>query len=148
MIRYRLGCPEQHEFESWFRSGSDFDALARDQRVSCPVCGSNAIEKLPMAPAVISGVGRTAKRGPSSVPTSQAEPGRDEIIKQIRAFKQKVVANSEDVGPRFAEEARKIHYGEAEERNIVGASTADEACGLAEDGIPFGVLPPFPEDHN
>jgi hypothetical protein len=70
------------------------------------------------------------------------------MLGMLRAFKKTVMENSEDVGTGFADEARKIHFGEAEERNIRGSSTMDEARALAEDGVPFGVLPPLPEDLN
>ncbi|MET0409147.1 MAG: DUF1178 family protein, partial [Hyphomicrobium sp.] len=66
----------------------------------------------------------------------------------LREFTQKVVANTEDVGPRFADEARKMHFGEIEERQIRGTSTAEEARELAEDGVPFGILPALPDDLN
>jgi hypothetical protein len=69
-------------------------------------------------------------------------------ISTLRAFKKAVIANSEDVGARFAEEARKIHFGESEERNIRGNSTLEEARALLDDGVPFGILPPLPEDLN
>jgi hypothetical protein len=143
MIRYRLGCPSGHEFESWFRSIADYEAQSRAGDVACPLCGSSEIAKQPMAPAVVSG------RNPSKTPTLPRQPAEQPSgVAMLRAFKKAVEDNSEDVGVRFAEEARKMHFGEAEERNIRGRSTVEEAQALHQDGIPFGVLPPLPEDLN
>lgn len=146
MIKYRLGCTDGHEFESWFRSIADYDAQSRSGAVACPLCGSTAITKQPMAPAVVSGRSNVAAQAPQPTPADQS-PGAA-MANALRAFKQVVVENSEDVGGRFAEEARKIHFGEAEERNIRGSSTVEEAQSLFQDGISFGVLPPLPEDLN
>lgn len=143
MIRYRLGCSSGHEFESWFRSIADYEAQSRAGDVACPLCGSSEIAKQPMAPAVVSG------RSPSKTPTLRRRPAEQPSgVAMLRAFKKAVEDNSEDVGARFAEEARKMHFGEAEERNIRGSSTVEEAQALHQDGIPFGVLPPLPEDLN
>lgn len=145
MIKYRLGCQSGHEFESWFRAIGDFDTQTRSGLIVCPVCGSREISKQPMAPAVVT------KRGGEPYLTvaksGQGEPS-EALLAQLRAFKKAVLDNSEDVGARFAEEARKIHFGEAVERGIRGVSTPEEARGLAEDGVTFGILPPLPEDLN
>jgi len=149
MIKYRLGCVDGHEFESWFPSIADYDAQLRAGDVACPLCGSTEISKLPMAPAVVSGRGN--RDMPASEQASAAvapsEPTLP-ITSALRAFKKAVLENSEDVGGQFAEEARKIHFGEAEERNIRGSTTAEEAQALHQDGVPFGILPGLPEDLN
>lgn len=142
MIKYRLGCDGGHEFESWFGAIADFDAQLARGLISCPICGSVAIEKLPMAPAVVDSKGTGNRR------TETMSEGQHDAQQSIRAFKQSVLANSEDVGTGFAEEARRIHFGEAKERNIRGDATASEARSLIEEGIPFGVIPRLPEDHN
>jgi hypothetical protein len=144
MIKYRLSCSDGHEFESWFRSIADFDTQSHAGDVACPLCASTEITKQPMAPAVVSGRRVT----PRSAPTTADPRANTEMLGMLRAFKKTVMENSEDVGTGFADEARKIHFGEAEERNIRGSSTMDEARALAEDGVPFGVLPPLPEDLN
>jgi hypothetical protein len=144
MIKYRLSCPDGHEFESWFRSIADFDTQSHAGDVACPLCASTEITKQPMAPAVVSGRRVT----PRSAPTTADPRANTEMLGMLRAFKKTVMENSEDVGTGFADEARKIHFGEAEERNIRGSSTMDEARALAEEGVPFGVLPPLPEDLN
>lgn len=143
MIRYRLGCSSGHEFESWFRSSADYDVQAKTGDVACPLCGSTTIEKLPMAPAVVS-----SRRAASVKPQAEhAETNHNPSeLAALRAARKTVIENSEDVGPRFAEEARKIHFGETEERSIRGNSTFEEARALFNDGIPFGVLPRLPED--
>lgn len=140
MIKYRLSCATGHDFESWFRAIDDYDAQLQRGLIACPTCGSTEISKQPMAPAVVS-----SREGHKS--TSPVEIPRD-VLSKLRALKQTVLENSEDVGTRFADEARKMHFGEAEERNIRGNSTPEEAQGLAEDGVPFGILPGLPEDLN
>lgn len=146
MIKYRLGCPGGHEFESWFRSIADYDAQSGVGAVACPLCGSSEITKQPMAPAVVSGRSTATIVGPSG-PAPDKAPNVA-MADALRAFKKTVTENSEDVGTRFAEEARKIHFGETDERNIRGSSTLEEAQALYQDGIPFGILPPLPEDLN
>lgn len=145
MIKYHLGCVEGHEFESWFHAIDDFDAQSRSGMIACPVCGSVEIAKRPMAPAVVS---RRGGGEPIPTPATGADKSAAAMLGQLRAFKQLVIENSEDVGARFAEEARKIHFGDAEERDIRGNSTPEEARRLVEDGVPFGILPPLPEDLN
>lgn len=151
MIKYLLGCASGHEFESWFRASADFDTQSRSGEIACPHCGSIDVSKLPMAPSVVT------KRTP--LPTQQAQDtvpaaagssgGNGAAVREaLRAFTQKIIANTEDVGPRFAEEARKMHFGETEERQIRGSSTLEEAQELVEDGVPFGILPTPPEELN
>jgi hypothetical protein len=140
VIKYRLSCQSGHDFESWFRAIDDYDAQLLRGLIACPTCGSAEISKQPMAPAVVSSRDRQKSATPVEIPA--------DVVSKLRALKQTVVENSEDVGTRFADEARKMHFGEAEERNIRGNSTPEEARGLAEDGVPFGILPGLPEDLN
>jgi hypothetical protein len=149
MIRYRLGCADGHEFESWFRTIAEYDAQSHSGAVACPLCGSTEITKQPMAPAVVSGRDNGRRRAPQRASADQNPgPVGPEMTSALRAFRKVIMENSEDVGGRFAEEARKIHFGEAEERNIRGSTTVEEAQSLFQDGIPFGVLPLLPEDLN
>lgn len=149
MIKYRLGCADGHEFESWFRSIADYDKQSRSGAVICPLCASTEISKLPMAPAVVSARGNKGAPAPEQLPAAAAPSAPlAAMATALRAFKKAVMENSEDVGGRFAEEARKIHFGEAEERNIRGSTTAEEAQSLHQDGVPFSVLPELPEDLN
>jgi hypothetical protein len=160
VIKYLLGCASGHEFESWFRASADFDAQARAGEIACPICGSIDVVKQPMAPSVVTkraqleterpssgtAAAPAAPRVPAPVPGGGAEGVA--VREALRAFTQKIIESSEDVGPRFAEEARKMHFGETEEREIRGSSTLEEARELAEDGVPFGLLPVLPEDLN
>lgn len=148
MIKYRLGCADGHEFESWFRSIADYDKQSRSGAVTCPLCASTEISKLPMAPAVVSARGNKGAPAPEHLPAAAPSAPPAAMATALRAFKKAVMENSEDVGGRFAEEARKIHFGEAEERNIRGSTTAEEAHSLHQDGVPFSILPELPEDLN
>ena len=151
MIKYHLGCADGHEFESWFPSIAGYDAQSRSGDVACPLCGSAEITKLPMAPAVVTGRGKRDVQAPEQAAPAAAAPSaasQPPLATALRAFKKAVLENSEDVGGRFAEEARKIHFGEAEERNIRGSTTAEDAHSLHQDGVPFSILPELPEDLN
>jgi hypothetical protein len=157
MIRYALGCDQGHEFEGWFGNSAAFDEQAAGGLVICPICGSEKVNKLIMAP----GVART-DRGEAPAPGSAAVPAEDgsaspmalmsdkarELRGMIRALREHVAQNAENVGPRFAEEARKIHEGDAEARSIYGEATKEEARKLIEDGIPALPLPVLPDDRN
>ncbi len=139
MIRFSLSCNNDHEFEAWFGSNNDFDSQKQRGLVNCPVCGSTDVVKALMAPAV-------------SAPARQVErplamdPNRREMMVKLREMVQSVRANSEDVGERFPEEARKIHHGEAEARGIIGRASSDEAKALIDEGIEIAPLPEFPEE--
>lgn len=153
MIKYRLGCGNGHEFEAWFAAISAFESQQSKGQIACPQCASNAVDRVPMAPALVSKTARTAatRQTPQNHVQAMAGPQSDALqtaVSQLRAMKRALLAQSEDVGAQFAEEARKIHFGESDERSIHGQSTADEARGLADDGIPFGLLPLLPEEHN
>ncbi|WP_173934064.1 DUF1178 family protein [Chelativorans sp. Marseille-P2723] len=142
MIRFGLICENEHEFEGWFRSGEDFEAQKQRKLISCPNCGSNEVEKALMAPAISTGSKRM-----EPVTLAMSEQQKQALV-QLRALAQKVRENADYVGERFAEEARKIHFGEVEPRGIYGEATAEEVRSLAEDGVDFMPLPVFPEDRN
>ena len=148
MIRYALACDAGHGFDSWFRSSDDFDMQAQRGLVSCPHCGSAQVLKQIMAPRLA----RTDRDEPAA--PSEAAPVAlvDEKAQALRAmvaeFRKHLAANSEDVGGRFAEEARKIHYGECEARTIHGQATGEEAKALAEEGVGFLPLPVLPDERN
>ena len=170
MIRYRLKCEKRHEFEAWFASSAAFDRQAKRGQVNCPRCGSAKVHKSLMAPNIIKGVKRAraekaaekaAEQGgaeppvaapPQPVPPPPAETHRlaahGELAKAMRKLRAEVEAKSEYVGPRFPEEARKIHYEEAPARGIYGEATREEAQALSEEGIEFFPLPSLPEDQN
>ena len=136
MIRYALRCDQSHQFESWFQSAAAFDALRAAGQVDCPVCGSHAITKDLMTPAVKPG--RTGTQaGALSAPASPAEEA-------LAAMRRHIEETSDYVGLNFTAEARAIHAGEAPERAIHGEAKPEEARALLEDGIPVTPLPFLP----
>jgi hypothetical protein len=144
VIRYSLHCHEGHGFDAWFSSGASYDEQIEAGAIRCPTCGSAEVRKAPMAPAVLRGKSEKGPKG-AALPTD-TEPRRTFAV--LKGLREHLKANAEDVGTGFPEEARKIHYGEAEERNIYGEATLDEAKSLNEEGIPVLPLPPLPEEHN
>ncbi|WP_374627952.1 DUF1178 family protein [Devosia sp.] len=141
MITYALLCDNQHRFDAWFRSAEAFDEQLARGIVSCPVCASIRVEKALMAPAV-------ARSGSDKVTVSSGHPQQAEIRELLRAMRRKVVSEADYVGDRFAEEARKIHFREADARGIYGEATRDEVAGLIDDGVDFLPLPNLPDEHN
>lgn len=139
MIRFSLHCDKDHEFEGWFSSSKDFDGQSERGLVECPICGSRQIGKSLMAPAVA--ISKDAPARPLAM-----DPEKREMMRKLRDMVQVVKQNSEDVGDRFADEARKIHHGEAEARGIIGKASTDDAKSLIEDGIEIAPLPEFPDD--
>ena len=138
MIRFALKCPEGHRFESWFRDGDAFAALAEAGRVSCPDCGSTRIEKGLMAPQV-----RAARDAAAPPPDTGDHPLAPTTAREraLAEFRRKVEAEADYVGLGFAREARAIHAGEARERPIYGEARPAEAIELIEDGVPVAPLP-------
>ena len=141
MIRFSLHCEQAHDFEGWFRSNDDFDTQKKRGFVECPVCGSNKVDKALMAPAISTG------RKREKLALAMGEQQR-QAMSQLKALSEKMRESADNVGDKFAEEARKIHFGEAEARGIYGQATVDEARSLAEDGVEFMPIPTFPDDHN
>jgi hypothetical protein len=142
MIHYALICEHGHEFDGWFRSGADFDEQAKRQELDCPECGSLAVTKAVMAP----NVARTDERGDANVSVPVAHPGKGmpapkEVERYFAAVRKHVEENFDYVGEKFPEEARKIHYGEADERGIYGEASPEQAKELAEEGIEVAPLP-------
>jgi hypothetical protein len=134
MIRFSLRCDKAHRFDSWFGSGADFERLADSSLLACAVCGSTAVEKDLMAPAVATSAPGEPAAPDLSAPASPAEQALAELRRRIEA-------EAEDVGRRFATEARRIHEGAARERPIIGEARPSEARALLEDGIPVAPLP-------
>lgn len=177
MIRYSLVCEKSHDFESWFPNSDSFDTQAKRGLVECPHCGSTQVSKALMAPRVSTSRAKEARAervreaisqlpvapvpaAPTppaaaqlpAVPDSQPSVLLDEthaaLRTAIRELHEKVVANTEDVGKAFPEQARKIHDGEAPARSIRGEATLEEAKALWEDGIPVLPIPGLPDDRN
>ncbi len=140
MILFNLKCAKEHVFEGWFRNGDAYEDQAQAKSISCPVCGSRKVEKAPMAPRIgKSGAGNKGDARQAAETQKAAE-----MMKALRDLRAKVEAESDYVGPRFAEEARRIHYGEVESRSIYGESTEEQAEALHEEGIPFARIPWVP----
>lgn len=138
MIVYNLRCGSSHDFEGWFRNSEAFDTQVSEGKLVCPVCGATDVAKAPMAPS-ISGTKRTATSAPQQ-------------LRQMRQFmtglRKYVQENADYVGPKFPEEARKIHYGETEERQIYGEASLKDAKELLEEGIDVAPLPPDLDEAN
>ncbi len=137
---FNLHCVDGHAFEGWFGSAEDFDAQRARGQLTCPLCGSHSISKALSAPYVSTGAAQPQAAAPQ--PAAMPTPAQMQAL--MVKLAREVVANTEDVGARFAEEARRIHYKESEERGIRGVTTKEEATALEEEGI--NVMPlPFSE---
>jgi hypothetical protein len=154
MILYRLKCKKGHGFEAWFASSAAYDKQAKRGQLSCPKCGSAQVAKAPMAPRITKRGKAKGGEKPVEKPAEAPKPetrrvaAHGELESAMRKLRAEIEAKSEYVGPRFSEEARKIHYEEVPARGIHGEATADEAKALSEEGIEFFPLPILPEDHN
>jgi len=148
MIKYALACEQAHEFESWFPSSEAFETQRKRGFVTCPYCNSAKVEKQIMAPSVA----RTDKAPPGQAPEAQPvavlTDRERELRAALRALREHVMKNAEDVGKGFVEEARKMHFGETEERSIYGEADLAEARALLEEGIDVLPLPVVPDDRN
>jgi hypothetical protein len=148
MIKYALACEQAHEFESWFPSSDAFETQRKRGFVTCPYCDSAKVEKQIMAPSVA----RTDKVPDAPAPEPQAmavlSDRERELRAALRALREHVMKNAENVGKDFVEEARKMHFGEAEERSIYGEADLAEARALLEEGIDVLPLPIVPDDRN
>lgn len=155
MIRYALSCECGHAFESWFQSSSAYDSQIKRKLVNCPVCDSARVEKAIMAP-------RITRKGRGTMPAAEPAAATEEsassatlMMTQERELRAKlkelrdyVTRNADNVGNRFPNEARKMHYGDIEHRAIYGEASAEEAQSLSDEGIDMMPLPMLPDDRN
>ncbi|EJF90461.1 DUF1178 family protein [Bartonella tamiae] len=141
MIRFALHCHQAHEFDGWFRNNEDFVKQKNANQIACPQCGSHRVDKVLMAPAVKN----TKQNEPIYASITQKEK---ELITKIHAWSRQVRQKADNVGDRFAEEARRIHFGETSARSIYGQATADDVSSLLDDGVDILPLPHLPEDKN
>lgn len=161
MIRYALVCDKGHGFESWFADSSAYDKQAKRGLVTCPHCGSPNVAKAIMAPRLAGARKRKAPpemapaeavpAGPmpdAPAPVAMMSPQEQEIRGKLKELREHLTRNADDVGKKFPEEARKMHYGEIEHRSIYGVATPDDAKELAEEGIEFHPLPILPDERN
>lgn len=160
MIRYALRCDQDHDFESWFQSSSTYDSQVKRKLVTCPICGSAKVEKAIMAPRIVGKKGRGRAAPPEPVtpattpaaapsgPTSLLMAQERELRAKLKELRDHIVKNADNVGERFANEARAMHYGDKEHRPIYGEASPEEAKSLIDEGIEVSPLPPLPEDRN
>jgi hypothetical protein len=149
MIRYDLICDQGHQFDGWFRDSAAYDMQAAAGLVSCAVCGSAKVAKQLMAPGIPVKSNRKADAAPrQTMMAGGSDPRAQALMEMMRDMRRTVEANAEYVGDRFADEARRIHYSEAEQRGIYGEATREEAEALIEEGIEVHPLPRLPEDGN
>jgi hypothetical protein len=158
MIRYNLRCERGHSFESWFQSSSAYESQEKRKLVSCPACGSDKVERAIMAPRIVSKKGRdtrpasaaeaagTEVAAPESTPLLMAQ--ELELRAKIKELRDHIVKNADNVGERFPNEARKMHYGDIEHRPIYGEASPDEARALIDEGVEVSPLPVLPDDRN
>jgi hypothetical protein len=165
MIRYSLACERGHAFESWFASSSAYDKQAKRGLVACPVCGSTKVDKAIMAPRLARSdkaidlpapaPAPAATPAPAASPAPQEaepvamiSPQERELRTKLKELRDHLVKNSENVGRKFPEQARKMHYGEVEHRSIYGEASPKEAKELHDEGIEFHPLPVLPDERN
>lgn len=158
MIRYALHCDRDHQFESWFQSSSAYDSQVKRKLVTCPICGSAKIDKAIMAPRIVGKKGRTTPPPePATTTAPEAAPSGStslmmaqerELRAKLKELRDHIVKNADNVGERFANEARAMHYGDKEHRPIYGEASPDEAKSLIDEGIEVSPLPTLPEDRN
>jgi hypothetical protein len=141
MIVFDLKCSNEHEFEIWFPSSDAFERQRKAKKIECPVCGDTKVDKALMAPSV-AGAKKGNEKAVHLSPKAKKQMGQ--YISALREIRDHVEKNSDNVGKKFPEEARKIHYGEAEERSIYGEATVEEAEELSEEGIEVQQIPWLP----
>lgn len=147
MIVYDLTCDKGHVFEAWFKDSATYDRQEKKKQLACAVCGSAKVRKAPMAPRV----SKSKSEAPTGDDRQRASYANDprvakaaELMRELAKLRRHIEENAEYVGNRFADEARKIHYGEKERRNIYGEATNSEAEELSEEGIEFARIPWLP----
>ena len=160
MIHYNLRCEKGHAFESWFQSSSAYEAQEKRKLVSCPICGSAKVERAIMAPRIVGKKGRKDRDesapAPVAATTDATTAGSTPLLmaqeRELRAklkeLRDHIVKNADNVGERFPNEARKMHYGDIEHRPIYGEASPEEARSLIDEGVEVSPLPVLPDDRN
>jgi hypothetical protein len=141
VIHYSLVCDKSHKFDGWFASAGAYDVQKGRGLVTCPICLTTAVDKALMSPAV-------SRAGSEKVSLSIGHPQHAELQAAMKALRNKVTTEADYVGDKFAEEARKIHFKEVDQRGIYGEATREEVTSLLEDGVDFMPLPAVKEEHN
>jgi hypothetical protein len=156
MIRYNLRCEKGHAFESWFQSSAAYESQEKRWLVSCPACGSVKVERAIMAPQIVTKKGREAPAPEPAAPTeaTASEPTpllmaqERELRAKLKELRDHIVKNADNVGERFPNEARKMHYGDIEHRPIYGEASPEEARSLIDEGVEVSPLPVLPDARN
>jgi hypothetical protein len=158
MIRYALVCDRKHEFEIWFNNSADYDKQSKRKLVACPLCESTKVDKAIMAPAIANQRKRKSSPAPevTAAPASQPEtapvamlsPQETEFRAKLKELRNHLTRNADNVGKKFPEEARKMHYGDTEHRSIYGEASQEDAKKMLDEGIEFHPLPVLPEEKN
>ncbi len=161
MIKYALVCDKGHDFESWFADSAAFDKQAKRKLVACPLCNSVKVEKAIMAPRLATSKQRkdevslpvpmpeaAAALPEAPAPVAMISPQEQEFRSKLRELRDHLTKNAENVGGKFPEQARKMHYGEIEHRSIFGVASPEEAKELAEEGVEFHPIPVLPDERN
>jgi hypothetical protein len=152
MILFTLRCAQAHEFEGWFRDNAAFDRQQRRGLIACPECGSNTVEKAPMAPRLGRAHAESATpseveakpEAPPAPASADGPPTPAQLRRALQVLRRHIERSCEDVGNKFAEEARRIHKGESKRRGIYGEATPSETKALLEDGIDVASIPWVP----
>lgn len=162
MIVFQLTCSNAHEFEAWFRSSVSFQQQESDGDVECPYCGDTSVTKAPMAPNVVTSRAKCTFKDKDPVPVPSKPVGEpsdqaaevrarevaEKILRAVGILRDQIEESTDDVGDKFVDEARRIHYGEAEERGIRGVASEKEAADLDEEGIDVYRLPTGPRKNS
>lgn len=142
MIRFSLICDKDHDFDGWFGSSDDFETQKKRGLITCPTCNSAKVQKSLMAPQV-----STARKRETTQMASLAK-AQKQALAELKKMRDSIVENSDNVGRAFPEEARKIHYGESEQRGIIGEANREEVEELLDEGIEVAPIPVLPGDAN
>ena len=156
MIRYTLVCEKGHTFESWFADSAGYEKQAKRKLIACPSCASTKVAKAIMAPNL--GATRKSRKKaaeapsaetlPATAPVAMLSPQERELRQKLREIRDHLTQNAENVGRKFPQEARKMHYGDIEHRSIYGEASPKDAKELADEGIEFHPLPVLPDEQN
>ncbi len=142
MINFSLECEYDHRFDGWFASSDDYEDQRARELVRCPVCDSCVVSKSLMAPKV------STARSKEKISLMTVDSARREVQEELKKLREKILESGENVGRKFPEEARKIHYGESEKKHVYGEATQEEVKELVEEGVSIAPVPILPEDVN
>ena len=147
MILFELKCASDHRFEAWFRDGAAYDAQAAAGTIACPACGDTRVGKAPMAPRIAKGRKDPAEPAKADG-AGKADAVQAEVLRQLGELRRAVEENCDYVGDRFAEEARRIHYGETDPRGIYGEASPGDVAELKEEGVTIHRIPWLPRTNS